>query len=144
MQNVPRPALSERFHERHRTLYARRWQAKEDNIGHIHFAVSTKTIGPLRKNRPNMTIDDALTCQEVVELVTEYLENVLLPETRKRLEEHVAECPGCVTYIEQVRLTIGMLRQLAEEPVFPTTKQELLRRFRNRKKDASSQKPDSL
>jgi predicted anti-sigma-YlaC factor YlaD len=86
-----------------------------------------------------MTIDDALTCQEVVELVTEYLENALLPEMRKRLEEHVVECPGCTTYIEQVRLTIGMLRQLAEEPVFPATKQELLRRFRNRKKDASSQ-----
>ena len=91
-----------------------------------------------------MTIDDALTCQEVVELVTEYLENALLPEMRKRLEEHVEECPGCATYIEQVRLTIGMLRQLAEEPVFPATKQELLQRFRNRKKDASAQKPDSL
>jgi predicted anti-sigma-YlaC factor YlaD len=58
------------------------------------------------KNRPNMTIDDALTCQEVVELVTEYLENALLPEMRKRLEEHVAECPGCAAYIEQVRLTV--------------------------------------
>ena len=91
-----------------------------------------------------MTIDDALTCQEVVELVTEYLENALLPETRKRLEEHIAECPGCTTYIEQVRLTIGMLRQPAEEPVFPATKQELLRHFRDRKKDASAQKPDSL
>ena len=91
-----------------------------------------------------MTIDDALTCQEVVELVTEYLENALLPETRKQLEEHVAECPGCATYIEQVRLTIGMLRQLAEEPVFPATKQELLQHFRDRKKDVSSQKPDSL
>jgi len=33
--------------------------------------------------------DDELTCQEVVELVTEYLENVLLPETRKRLEGHI-------------------------------------------------------
>ena len=91
-----------------------------------------------------MTIDDALTCQEVVELVTEYLENALFPETRKRLEQHIAECPGCTTYIEQVRLTIGMLRQLAEEPVFPATKQELLQHFRDRKKDVSSQKPDSL
>ena len=77
--------------------------------------------------------DGELTCQEVVELVTEYLENVLLPETRKRLEEHVDNCPGCTTYIEQVQLTIDMLHQLAEEPVFPATKQELLQHFRKEK-----------
>jgi predicted anti-sigma-YlaC factor YlaD len=87
--------------------------------------------------------DGELTCQEVVELVTEYLENVLLPEARKRLEEHVDNCPGCASYIEQIQLTIGMLRQLADEPVFPTMKQELLQRFRNWKKDASSQGADS-
>jgi predicted anti-sigma-YlaC factor YlaD len=87
--------------------------------------------------------DGELTCQEVVELVTDYLENVLLPETRKRLEEHVDNCPGCASYIEQIQLTIGMLRQLADEPVFPTMKQELLQRFRNWKKDASSQGVDS-
>jgi predicted anti-sigma-YlaC factor YlaD len=83
-----------------------------------------------------MGIDDALTCQEVVELVTEYLENTLLPEMHKRLEEHVAVCSGCENYIEQARLTIDMLRQLAQEPIFPVTKQELLRLFRDWKKDA--------
>ena len=84
-----------------------------------------------------MPINDELTCQEVVELVTEYLENTLLPETRKRLEEHVDNCPGCTTYIEQVQLTINMLHQLAEEPVFPATRQELLQHFRNWKQDSS-------
>ena len=84
-----------------------------------------------------MTIDDMLTCQEVVELVTEYLENALLPEKRKRLEEHVDNCPGCTTYIEQVQLTIGMLHRLVEEPAFPATKQELLQHFRNWKQDSS-------
>ena len=84
-----------------------------------------------------MTNNDALTCQEVVELVTEYLENALLPEKRKRLEEHVDNCPGCTTYIEQVQLTIGMLHRLVEEPAFPATKQELLQHFRNWKQDSS-------
>ncbi len=84
-----------------------------------------------------MPINDELTCQEVVELVTEYLENALLPETRKRLEEHVDNCRGCTTYIEQVQLTIDMLHQLAEEPVFPATRQELLQHFRNWKQDSS-------
>jgi predicted anti-sigma-YlaC factor YlaD len=72
---------------------------------------------------------DELSCQQVVELVTGYLENVLLPDMRKRLEEHVEECPGCENYIEQVRLTIDMLRRIAKEPAFPATKQELLRLF---------------
>lgn len=78
-----------------------------------------------------MTNDDELSCREVVELVTAYLESVLLPEMRKRFEAHVVECPGCETYIEQVRRTIDMLHQIAEEPAFPQTKQELLRLFRN-------------
>jgi predicted anti-sigma-YlaC factor YlaD len=86
-----------------------------------------------------MTINDVLTCQEVVELVTEYLENALLPEMRKQLEEHVADCPGCTNYIEQVRLTVGMLHQLAQEPAFPATKQELLEVFRNWKQGSSPQ-----
>ena len=45
-----------------------------------------------------MSINDTLSCQELVELVTDYLENALLPEMRKRFEEHVAAYPGCETY----------------------------------------------
>jgi predicted anti-sigma-YlaC factor YlaD len=74
---------------------------------------------------------DQLTCQEVVELVTDYLEQALLPETRAQFEEHVAECPGCETYLEQVQQTIKMLRKLSEQSMFPETKQELLEMFRN-------------
>ena len=86
-----------------------------------------------------MTNNDALTCQEVVELVTEYLENTLLPEMRKRLEEHVVECSGCENYIEQVRLTVDMLCYIAKESAFPATKQELLRLFRDWKKRSDAQ-----
>jgi anti-sigma factor RsiW len=73
---------------------------------------------------------NGLACQEVVELVTDYLEGALLPERRAQLEEHLAGCDGCANYIEQVRLTIDMLRGLAQEPVFPETKEELLQVFR--------------
>jgi predicted anti-sigma-YlaC factor YlaD len=71
-----------------------------------------------------------LACKEVVELVSDYLEGVLLPEKHAALEEHLAGCSGCTNYVEQVRLTIGMLRTLAQEPVFPETKEELLQVFR--------------
>ncbi len=81
-----------------------------------------------------MAIEDRLSCQEVVELVTEYLENALLSEVHEQFEEHFANCPGCTNYVQQVRLTIDMLHQLAQEPAFPGTKQELLQFFRNGKK----------
>jgi predicted anti-sigma-YlaC factor YlaD len=72
-----------------------------------------------------------LNCQEVVELVTDYLEQALLPEMQAKFEEHIAECPGCDTYLEQVQQTIMMLRKLSEQQMFPKTKQELVEIFRN-------------
>ncbi len=90
-----------------------------------------------------MPTEDELSCQQVVELVTDYLENALLPEMRERLEAHVAECPGCENYIEQMQLTIDMLHQIARESVFPATKQELLQLFRDWKKDSEAQETDS-
>ena len=72
-----------------------------------------------------------LNCQEVVELVTDYLEQALLPEMQAKFEEHIAECPGCDTYLEQIQQTIMMLRKLTEQQMFPKTKQELVEIFRN-------------
>ena len=83
-----------------------------------------------------------LNCQEVVELVTDYLEQVLLPEKQAQFEEHIEECPGCDTYLEQVQQTIMMLRKLSEQQTFPETKQDLLEIFRNWKHDESQS--DSL
>ena len=83
-----------------------------------------------KKNPPAGTTPAGLACQEVVELVTDYLEDALLPEKRAQLEAHVAGCDGCTNYIEQVRLTIHMLRTLAQEPAFPETKEDLHQVFR--------------
>ena len=87
--------------------------------------------------RTSMKRSNGLACREVVELVSDYLEGVLLPEKRAALEEHLVGCPGCTNYVEQVRLTIGMLRNLAQEPAFPETKEELLQVFRQWKMDSS-------
>ena len=76
-----------------------------------------------------------LNCQEVVELVTDYLEQALLPEKRAQFEKHIESCPGCDTYLEQVQQTIMMLRKLSEQQSFPETKQDLLELFRNWKQD---------
>jgi predicted anti-sigma-YlaC factor YlaD len=77
---------------------------------------------------------EALTCQEVVELVTDYLEQALLPQTRVLFEAHLAECEGCATYTDQIQQTIKMLRKLTQEPMFPETRRELLEIFQEWKK----------
>ena len=78
-----------------------------------------------------------LNCQEVVELVTDYLEQALLPETQEHFAHHIEQCPGCKVYLEQVQQTIVMLRKLSEQQTFPETKQELLEIFRDWKQDES-------
>jgi predicted anti-sigma-YlaC factor YlaD len=58
---------------------------------------------------------DEVTCQQFVELVTEYFEGALEPRTLSRVEEHLAMCDWCVTYLEQMQKTIASLRELGEE-----------------------------
>jgi anti-sigma factor RsiW len=53
-----------------------------------------------------MRLDQELTCQDVVELVTAYLEHALPPEERERFEMHLAGCTGCRNYLDQMRRTI--------------------------------------
>jgi anti-sigma factor RsiW len=60
-----------------------------------------------------------LTCQQLVELVTDYFENALGPEERARFEAHVAGCPGCDAYVRQMRTTlevVGATAALATRP----------------------------
>ena len=42
-----------------------------------------------------------LSCQDIVELVTDYIENALSAEERRRFERHLTSCPGCVTYVDR-------------------------------------------
>ena len=73
---------------------------------------------------------DALSCQELVELVTDYFEGVMPPELRERFDEHVARCSGCRTYVEQMRLTIAATGRLTPESVSPEAERALLDAFR--------------
>jgi anti-sigma factor RsiW len=75
-----------------------------------------------------------MSCRELVELVTDYLEDALPPEERARFEEHLAICPGCVTYVEQIRATVQTVGTLREESIPPSTRDELLAAFRDWKR----------
>jgi len=71
-----------------------------------------------------------LTCHEVVELVTDYLEDALPAEDRRRVEEHLARCEGCTRYLEQMRETIRLTGMLTEAQVPEEQKGALLDAFR--------------
>jgi anti-sigma factor RsiW len=72
----------------------------------------------------------APTCQDVVELVTEYLEDALSPADRQRFETHIEACPPCETYLEQMRRTIELLGRIPEETVSPDAERVLIEAFR--------------
>lgn len=56
---------------------------------------------------------DDFTCRDLVELVTEYLEGALSPEFSAAFERHIAECPSCREYLDQIRLTIALTGSMA-------------------------------
>ena len=56
-----------------------------------------------------------LTCRELVEMLTEYLENALEPSERAEIERHIVICRGCANYVEQMRSTIDVLARVADE-----------------------------
>ena len=71
-----------------------------------------------------------LTCHEVVEIITDYLEDALSPGDRRRVDEHLAGCGGCTAYLEQMRETIRLTGMLTEEQIPEEQRQELLVAFR--------------
>ena len=71
-----------------------------------------------------------ITCHELVELVTEYLEEAMAPAERARLELHLARCRPCRHYLDQMRKTIDAVGEIPEESVTPEAREDLLEVFR--------------
>lgn len=73
-----------------------------------------------------------LSCQEIVELVTDYIEGAMPPPERHRFEHHLSYCPGCVTYVEQIRETIRLTGEIPREETLPPALREgLVSQFRH-------------
>jgi anti-sigma factor RsiW len=72
-----------------------------------------------------------MTCREVVELMTDYLEGALSPADRARFEDHIAGCNGCTAYLAQLRTTRRALVALSEESLPEPLKADLLKAFRD-------------
>ena len=78
-----------------------------------------------------MRLDRDLTCSELVELVTEYLDGGLSMGDAERFEEHLTLCPACVSHFEQMRATIEVTGSLRSEELDPGLTVALLAAFRD-------------
>jgi hypothetical protein len=78
-----------------------------------------------------MRLDRELTCAQIVELVTDYLEQRLTLGDTERFEEHIAFCDGCSRYFEQMRVTISATGRLREDDVPVELQDRLLEAFRS-------------
>jgi len=77
------------------------------------------------------TDERALTCKELVEKVTDYLEGALCSEDKERFESHLALCDGCRAYLQQMCKTIQSVGNLGDDSVSSQVQERLLRVFRN-------------
>jgi anti-sigma factor RsiW len=78
-----------------------------------------------------MNAIEQLSCQELVELVTDYLEGALPQEERTRFEEHLEPCQGCRNYVEQMRETIRLVGSLSVDSIPPEAERALRQAFRD-------------
>jgi anti-sigma factor RsiW len=80
-------------------------------------------------------MSESLNCAELVELVTQYLEDALSPQARHAFENHLSNCRGCAAYLQQMRLTITLTGMLTEANIEKAAQDELLHVFRNWKSE---------
>lgn len=71
-----------------------------------------------------------IPCQQVVELVTDYLEGALSRRDRRRFEHHLAGCPHCTAYLAQMRETLRLTGRLVPEDLTPAMESEFTEIYR--------------
>ena len=71
-----------------------------------------------------------MACQELVEVITEYLEGTLPEVDRARFDAHLASCSACQEYLEQMRALVRLTGKLSPKSLEPATVDSLLGAFR--------------
>lgn len=84
----------------------------------------------------DMTND--LACEELVEIITDYLEGTLPERDRARFDAHLMTCPGCREYVEEMRTTLRLTGRLTTDSISAEARDELLRAFRRMKASSTS------
>jgi anti-sigma factor RsiW len=72
-----------------------------------------------------------MDCNELVELVTAYLDGALDPDTQARFDEHLLGCEGCENYLQQFRETVRTVGKISDDELDPAFRNRLLDAFKN-------------
>jgi anti-sigma factor RsiW len=80
-------------------------------------------------------VNTEFSCQEMIEVVTNYLDDALPPDEQQRFERHLSYCAGCNTYVSQIRETIRQTGLVPREESLPSAlREEIVAQFRNWKR----------
>lgn len=79
-----------------------------------------------------------LTCRELVEVITDYLDGAMSDVNRTRFERHLGECEGCTTVVDQFRSTIETTGRLTEDHVSEKQREAMREVFRQWREAAPS------
>jgi anti-sigma factor RsiW len=79
-----------------------------------------------------------IVCQQGVEMVTDYLEGALPPKLQRAADRHLADCPHCREYLEQMRLTIRMATRVGGQDVPDDVVEALTRAFADYRQEGGS------
>jgi len=74
---------------------------------------------------------ESMDCNELVELVTAYLDGSLDTDERARFDMHLLECDGCENYLQQFRSAVDILGEIDRETLDPAFRDRLLNAFRD-------------
>jgi anti-sigma factor RsiW len=88
-------------------------------------SADTEWLAPMNNDK-----EREMACQELVEVITEYLEGTLPEHDCTRFETHLASCPACQEYVEQMRALIRLSGKLTARSLEPATVDSLLLAFR--------------
>lgn len=72
-----------------------------------------------------------MDCNELVELVTAYLDESLDLDTRARFDLHLLDCDGCANYLQQFRATVATIGTISVDDVDPAYRVRLLKTFKD-------------
>ena len=94
-------------------------ERSERNVTAVEAPRRGRDVHPHTAGRGRLVNVEDLACEEVVELVTDYLEDAMAPDERAVLKLHLVWCDWCATYFDQMRETIRLTGNLPEEDVPP-------------------------
>ena len=86
---------------------------------------------PARRTRAQKA---AMTCQQVADLIRDYLAEELNPEIAAAFQEHLRRCPDCVAFINTYKKTTQAVESLRYEEI-PADMQIRVRQFLRAKID---------